>query len=151
MSDQSHIRTYKGKAGGKYDGRTFAALAGYHRTARTVLTEAGARFIGAYLLPEGTEAETEALLEKMHAAGIEDHKAVLRDRLPVEAEKAEKIKVGSTFDFGGDVGKAKVTGIGASFTPEKASDSDPRLEALIDKEVVYVYNANEPKAKAAAA
>jgi hypothetical protein len=151
MEKESFIRTYAGKADGQYAGRTFASLAGYHRGAREILREAGARFMGSYLLPEGTEVETEALLARMHAAGIEDHKAVLRDRTPVSAEKAGKLKIGGTFDFGGEVGKAKVVAIGAAFTPKKASDADPRLEDLIDQETVYVYNANAPKTKEASA
>ena len=138
------VETYKGKAGGAFDGRTFARIAGYQLSALAIALEAKAerKGPGSFLLPAGGE---EDLVAKIEAAAAADKVRAANDRLPVTAEAAAKLKIGDKFDFGGTVGKAKIEGISNAFTPKGASVHDERLGEFAGKETVYVYNANAPK------
>jgi len=142
MSDNKLYSTYKGKEDGAFAGRTFARISGYMATARAALKEAGAEIKGqgSYLLPEGQE---DALIAKLDTLTAQDQAQAMKDRSPVSAEAAKGLKIGDTFDFGGETGEAPIVGIGSPFTPKKASAHDDRLTA--DQETVYVYNANAPK------
>lgn len=142
----SLIRVFEGKAGGAFEGRTFVQASGYQRGVREELKALGAEFKGsAHLLPVADKAATDATIAKLEGLAEADKVAAKRDRTPVLATEAAKLKVGDEFDFGGDVGKAKITGIGASYTVKGNTDHDERLADFSGKEVAFVYNANEPK------
>jgi hypothetical protein len=142
MSENKFFSTFNGKDDGDFAGRTFARIAGYATTSREALKEAGAEAKGpnSYLLPAGQE---DALIAKLAETTAADHAQAMKDRTPVKAADAAKLKIGDEYDFGGDVGKAPIVGIGNAFTPKKASDHDDRL--TVGEETVYVYSANAPK------
>lgn len=138
------IKTIAGKAGGAFEGRTFVQSVVFRAESAAVLKEVGAeqKGPGSFLLPQGSEADTAKLVERLTATAKADHAQLLKDRAPVAADKAPAI--GDEFDFGGSVGKATVAGVGQAFTA-KASGVDERLAAFDGQETVYVYNANAPK------
>ena len=137
---KNRLISYKGKEDGDFAGRTFVRLQGHMPASRAALNEAGAIFKGSgYLLPEDKEQDLLTNLESLQA---QDQASELKDRVPVESEAVKKLSIGDIFDFGGEVGKAAITGIGTAFTP-KPGDEDGRLP--VDREVAYVYNANAPK------
>ena len=140
------ISTFEGKAGGAFDGRTFVRTAGYQKGVRAELKEIGAEFKGsAYLLPAAGKDETAAVIAKLEGLAETDKAAAMRDRTPVKASEAEKLKVGDEFDFGGEVGEAKIAGIGTSYKASGETIHDPRIAEFAGEEIAFVYNANPPR------
>lgn len=144
MTEKKLIRAYQGRDDGAYRGRTFASILVYQRGALAIATEAGAvrKSPSDFLLPEG---DAGPLLARMEAAAKADKIQVFRERVPVTAAEAARLKVGDEFDFGEGVGRLPITGFSTPFSPKGASHHDERLGAFAGKETVYVYNAHAPK------
>ena len=141
MSEATKLyRIFLSGKGRKYEGRIFVRLTSYMISCHKMLQKANAEFMGSYMLPEGQET---TLLKKLDDLSIKDQARSLRDRIPVIASDAVHLKIGALFDFGGDIGRKKITGISQPFTPGEISPHDARL--ITGQEVVYVYNANAPK------